>query len=70
MKHIQNLTTGADHLDNWNGPYSIEKTFQAIYEYLTDKWKVLSPSHKQAIQSRAFIPVGHSLVKANRMYFR
>ena len=70
MKNIQNLTAGVDHLDQWNGPYTIEKTFQAIYEYLMDKWKTLSPAQKQGIQSRGFIPVGHTLVKANRMYFR
>jgi hypothetical protein len=70
LRHVRNLTSHGESLDRWNAPYEITKTFSAIFQYLQDNWKTLSPNVKTSLSSINLVPVGNMLIKPTRLFFR
>jgi hypothetical protein len=70
LRHVRNLTSQGESLDRWNAPYEIAKTFSAIFQYLQDNWKSLSPNVKTSLSNINLIPVGNMLIKPTRLFFR
>eukprot|EP01032_Pedospumella_encystans_P024388 gene24388-27584_t len=70
LRHIRNLTSNGDSLDRWNAPYTITGTFNAIFQFLSDQWKTLSPKVKESLSGINLVPVGHLLIKPTRLFFR
>jgi hypothetical protein len=71
LKHLHNLISTSDCLDRWNNPYfSLRMTFSSIFEFLFDHWKDIPISMKNSMKNMNIIPVGHSLIKPGRLFFR
>lgn len=70
LKHINNLTAYGD-LDRWNNPmYSLRATFAAIFQFLLDNWRDIPLSVKTSLSTTNIVPVGHTLIKPSRLFFR
>jgi hypothetical protein len=70
LKHLR-MITSTEVLDRWNHPnITPKKTFGAIFQYLHDHWRALSPNVKAALRTSPLVPVGHYLVTPNRLFFR
>lgn len=70
LRHVRNLTSHGESLDRWNAPYTITATFNAIFQYLSDNWKSLSPNVRASLSGVNLVPVGHMLIKPTRLFFR
>ncbi len=46
------------------------QTFYAIYGFIYEKWRDIPINVKTSIQQGNIIPIGHSLVKPTRVFFR
>ena len=70
LKHINNLTAYGD-LDRWNNPlYSLRATFAAIFQFLLDNWRDIPITIKSSLSTMNIVPVGHTLIKPSRLFFR
>ena len=76
LRHIRNIiTSGAasgDSLDRWNmdGKFTLRDTFHELFKYLADNWPKINPAVQNSLSSSAFVPVGHTLIKPGRLFFR
>jgi hypothetical protein len=73
LRHLRHLTHCGDSLDRWNPPSpssTIRATFSANFQYLSDHWKSVVPAVKAAVRASQIVPVGHSLVRPSRLFFR
>jgi hypothetical protein len=65
------LTSSGEALDRWNTiQYSIKETFGEIFTFLDDNWKSLSPTIQTALETTNIVPIGHSIFKPGRLFFR
>lgn len=71
LRHFKNLIESAP-LDRWNceEKYPVMHTFASVFTALQEKWKDVSPAVKTALRDLAILPIGHSLVKPGRLFFR
>ena len=71
LRHIRNLTSCGDSLDRWNTQhFSLRETFSALFVYLAEHWREVAPNVKDALRAAQLVPVGHSLVRPSRLFFR
>ena len=71
LRHFSNLiNTDSGTLEHWPYPESATTVFQTIYGYLDEHWDRVSPRVKASLQDTPCVPIGLSLVKASRLYFR
>ena len=71
LRHIRNLTSCGDALDRWNTQhFSLRETFSALFVYLAEHWREVVPNVQDALRAAQLVPVGHSLVRPCRLFFR
>ena len=71
LRHVSCLAACGEYLDRWNHPFfSIRSTYSALFQYLHDHWKDLSPAAVAQLKSSNIIPVGHTVVRPQRLFFR
>ena len=71
LKQIRELTDDEIELDHWTYKYdSIEVVFGNIFSFLQDNFEKLSPLVQLGLKDKSIVPVGTTLVKANRLFFR
>jgi hypothetical protein len=71
LRHLRNLTSSGESLDRWNSvQYSIKDTFGEIFVFLNDNWKSISPTIQSALETTNIVPIGHSIFKPRRLFFR
>lgn len=70
LRHLRALTEEGE-LDRWSYKYArIEQVFSKIFIFLQDNYSLLSPKVCNGLSNRAIVPVGTTLVKGNRIFFR
>jgi len=58
-------------LDHWTYKHgTVENVFSEIFSFLQDNYDDLSPRVQEGLKDKAIVPVGTTLVKANRLFFR
>jgi len=58
-------------LYNWSYKYgTIEEVFGNIFSFLQENYDRLSPNVQSGLRERAIVPVGSTLVKASKLFFR
>ena len=71
LRHIRNLTSCGDSLDRWNTQhFTLRETFSALFVYLAEHWREVVPNVKDALRAAQLVPVGHTLVRPSRLFFR
>lgn len=72
LKQLKELTVeNRISLDNWTYVHgSPEDVFRSIFSFLEDNYDKLSPRIQSGLKDRAMIPVGSTLVKPSRLFFR
>ena len=71
LKHIRSLTEVSRSLDQWNYTHgTIDEVFCHIFSFLQENYDSLSPRVQEGLRGRPLVPVGTTLVKANRLFFR
>jgi len=71
LKQLRALTEDEHILDHWTYQHgSVEKVFSCLFSFLQDNYSDLSPRVQVALRERPVVPVGTTLVKANRLFFR
>jgi hypothetical protein len=70
VRHLRCLVAHPS-LDRWPFPNdSPTAVFQSLYAFLDEHWERVSPAVKAGLRESPCVPVGFSLVKASRVYFR
>ena len=71
LKQIRILTENGGSLYNWSYKYgTIEEVFGNIFSFLQENYDRLSPNVQSGLRERAIVPVGSTLVKASKLFFR
>jgi hypothetical protein len=69
LRHFKCLIT-SPNFDRWPFPDPPVAVFNSIFSFLEENWDKVSPAIKKSLSEMPCIPVGMTLVKANRLYFR
>ncbi len=72
LKQLKELTDeNRISLDHWTYVHgSPEDVFRSIFSFIEDNYDKLSPRVQSGLRGRAIIPVGTTLVKPSRLFFR
>ena len=71
LQQLRALTEDENILGHWTYQCgSVEKVFSCIFQLLQDNYSDLSPRDEASLRDRPIVPVGKTLVKANRLFFR
>jgi len=71
LKQIRELTDNGGTLDQWGYKFgTVEQVFTNLLSFLQENFDRLSPRVQEALCERPLVPVGTTLVKANRLFFR
>ncbi|KAH9117615.1 hypothetical protein LEN26_012555 [Aphanomyces euteiches] len=70
MEHIVKIARHSNLVENWTFSFSITDMFLDIFDFLHSHWRELNENTVTLLRDVPLIPVGASLVKANRLYFR
>ena len=71
LKHLRLLTKDEGDMYKWNHKHGkIEDVFANIFSYLQENYSRISPAVQTGLSERAIVPVGSTLVKASKLFFR
>jgi hypothetical protein len=71
LKHLYNIIDSGESLDRWNSiTYTMKQTFSDLFAYINEHWSSISQIDKNKLKQRNLIPIGHTLIKPGRLFFR
>jgi len=71
LRQIRILTEEGGDLYNWNDKYgTIEEVFGSIFSFLQENYDRLSPVVQSGLSKIDIVPIGTTLVKASKLFFR
>jgi hypothetical protein len=71
LNHFRLLTQDGGKLDQWNYQHgTVEQVFRSVFAFLEENLSDVSPRVLEALREKPVIPVGTTLVKASRLFFR
>eukprot|EP00753_Platysulcus_tardus_P021952 PLAT9175.3.p1 GENE.PLAT9175.3~~PLAT9175.3.p1 ORF type:complete len:2055 (-),score=888.62 PLAT9175.3:62-6163(-) len=70
LRHVDELTSDVEALENWREAMSATAAFQAIYRFLATEWPSLSEGQRMRLQRMPLIPVGNHFVRPSQLFFR
>jgi len=71
LRQLRTLTQSQSTVDHWSYKHgTVEAVFAEIFAFLQDNYAELSPRVQEGLQLKPIVPVGTTLVRPNRLFFR